>query len=82
MRRPAKVIADVRADLADASVLSVEDFGTSPMVMPELFRSDLELGWNHALRVTHAKSTKTAAKKPVTAVAVAAAPAKKPPSLK
>ncbi len=33
-KRPAKVIADVRADLADAAALAVTDYADGPMVMP------------------------------------------------
>ncbi|HVZ78577.1 MAG TPA: serine hydrolase [Gemmatimonadaceae bacterium] len=49
-RRPARVIADVRADLADASALAVEDYGDGPMAMPESFRADREVDWNRPLR--------------------------------
>ena len=48
-RRPAKVIADVRADLADAAALSVED--TDQILnMPASFRADRADGWNKAVR--------------------------------
>jgi CubicO group peptidase (beta-lactamase class C family) len=43
-RRPAKVIADVRADLADAAVLSVVD--DNILRMPASFRADKAVGWN------------------------------------
>ncbi|MFI5227686.1 MAG: serine hydrolase domain-containing protein [Gemmatimonadales bacterium] len=49
-RRPAKVIADVRADLADAAVLAVTDFGDGPMMMPAKFRADKAAGWNTPVR--------------------------------
>ena len=45
-RRPAKVIADVRADLADAASLAIMDYDDGPMDMPELFRADRAAGWN------------------------------------
>lgn len=45
-RRPAKVIADVRADLADAAALAVTDYGDGPMVMPAKFRADRAVDWN------------------------------------
>ena len=45
-RRPAKVIADVRADLSDAAALAVTDYGDGPMVMPAKFRADKAAGWN------------------------------------
>jgi CubicO group peptidase (beta-lactamase class C family) len=68
-RRPAKVIADVRADLADAAALAVTDYGDGPMVMPAKFRADKAAGWNTPVRKprrhvvkkssrsTHAKSS-------------------------
>lgn len=46
-RRPAKVIADVRADVADAASLAVMDFGSVPS-MPLAFRADRAEGWNAA----------------------------------
>ena len=45
-RRPAKVIADIRADIADAAALSVRDFGSGLMSMPSSFRADRAVGWN------------------------------------
>ncbi len=49
VRRPAKVIADVRADLSDAAALAVMDAG--PMLaMPRSFRADLADGWNRPER--------------------------------
>lgn len=45
-RRPAKVIADVRADLADAAALAVTDYGDGLMDMPRAFRADRAEGWN------------------------------------
>ena len=48
-RRPAKVIADVRADLADAAALSVED-DDQILTMPSSFRADREAGWNRPVR--------------------------------
>jgi CubicO group peptidase (beta-lactamase class C family) len=47
-RRPARVIADVRADLADAAALAVVDDGI--LRMPASFRSDKAAGWNTAVR--------------------------------
>jgi serine-type D-Ala-D-Ala carboxypeptidase len=43
--RPAKVIADVRADLSDAAVLSVTD-GPELASRTAKFRADREAGWN------------------------------------
>ncbi|HEU5175463.1 MAG TPA: serine hydrolase [Gemmatimonadaceae bacterium] len=48
-RRPAKVIADVRADVADAATLAVMDFGAVPS-MPSAFRADRAVGWNTPAR--------------------------------
>ncbi|HEY0996832.1 MAG TPA: serine hydrolase [Gemmatimonadaceae bacterium] len=45
-RRPAKVIADVRADLADAAALAVTDYGDGLLDMPRAFRADRAEGWN------------------------------------
>ena len=48
--RPAKVIADVRADLSDAAVLAVTDYADGPMVMPRKFRADKAVDWNRPVR--------------------------------
>lgn len=48
-RRPAKVISDVRADLADAAALAVVDVDEVP-AMPASFRADRADGWNPAVR--------------------------------
>ena len=47
-RRPARVIADVRADLADAAALSVID--DNILKMPTSFRADKAVGWNRTTR--------------------------------
>ena len=49
-KRPAKVIADVRADLADAAALAVTDYADGPMVMPAKFRADKAVDWNRPAR--------------------------------
>jgi len=49
-RRPAKVIADVRADLADAAALAVTDYADGPMAMPAKFRADKAVDWNRPVR--------------------------------
>jgi serine-type D-Ala-D-Ala carboxypeptidase len=49
-RRPAKVIADVRADLADAAALAVTDYADGPMAMPAKFRADRAVDWNRPTR--------------------------------
>ena len=70
-RRPAKVIADIRADIADAAALAVRDFGDGLLAMPRSFRADRAVGWNRpvprrsrsttARNVTTKKSTRVAA---------------------
>ena len=45
-RRPAKVIADVRADLADAAAAAVMDDPRGVIAMPASFRADRADGWN------------------------------------
>jgi serine-type D-Ala-D-Ala carboxypeptidase len=62
VRRPAKVIADVRADLADASALSVTDASLAIPDMPASFRADLEVDWNRAVRVARSVHRKVIAK--------------------
>jgi CubicO group peptidase (beta-lactamase class C family) len=49
-QRPAKVISDVRADLADAAELSVLDAPTGVRDMPAGFRADAAAGWNRPVR--------------------------------
>jgi len=66
-RRPAKVISDVRADLADAAVASVVDNPDNVIAMPRTFRADKAAGWNRPVRVarrsrSHPKAS--ASKKP------------------
>jgi CubicO group peptidase (beta-lactamase class C family) len=45
-RQPAKVIADVRADLTDAAAIAVTDDPSQTIAMPASFRSDAAKGWN------------------------------------
>ncbi len=47
-RRPSRVIADVRADLADAAVLAVMD--DNILKAPSSFRADKAVGWNRSTR--------------------------------
>jgi len=60
-KRPAKVIADVRADLADAAALAVTDYGDGMLAMPASFRADKAVDWNrperHARRHVVKKKT-------------------------
>lgn len=60
-RRPAKVIADVRADLADAAALSVEDTDRI-LAMPASFRADRADGWNKAVRTRRTARAKSSSK--------------------
>jgi CubicO group peptidase (beta-lactamase class C family) len=57
-RRPAKVISDVRADLADAAALAVTDSPDGLLSMPGAFRADRAVGWNKPEHVSRAKRTK------------------------
>ena len=67
-KRPAKVIADVRADLADAAALAVTDYADGPMVMPASFRADKAVDWNRPVRKARkARSHKTTSSKSVRA---------------
>ena len=50
-KRPSKVIADVRADLADAAALAVTDANLAVADMPVSFRADRAEGWNRAVRI-------------------------------
>ena len=52
-RRPAKVIADVRADLADAAELAVLDDPRGVRDMPASFRADDETDWNRTPERAH-----------------------------
>jgi CubicO group peptidase (beta-lactamase class C family) len=56
-RRPAKVISDVRADVADAAALAVMDFG-DVLAMPRAFRSDRAIGWNKSRIMPKKRSLK------------------------
>lgn len=87
-RQPAKVIADVRADLTDAAAIAVTDDPSQTIAMPASFRSDAAKGWNrrdrhagrnlHHSRSTSAKSKASARKKSKhTVVASAKTTAKK-----
>ena len=51
-RRPATVIGDVRADIADAAVLAVMDEPGGVRAMPAAFRADRAIGWNPRARRT------------------------------
>src|SRR5207244_3693733 len=67
-KRPAKVIADVRADLADAAALAVTDYADGPMVMPATFRADKAVDWQKPVRRPR-KHTSSKKKTPAKAAA-------------
>jgi CubicO group peptidase (beta-lactamase class C family) len=55
-RRPAKVISDVRMDLADAAALAITDVAGGPIAMPRSFRADRAVGWNKPERAARGRS--------------------------
>ncbi len=57
-RRPSKVIADIRADVADVAALSIRDFGPGMPSMPSAFRADRAAGWNRPIRSRRARATR------------------------
>jgi len=57
-RRPAKVISDVRADLADAAALAVTDSDEGILSMPASFRADRAVGWNRPV-ATRSRSARS-----------------------
>ena len=62
-RRPAKVISDVRADLADAAAAAVIDNPENVISMPSTFRADKAVGWNRPVRSVHRKARLAKARK-------------------
>ena len=58
-RRPAKVISDVRADLADAAELAVTDSRDGILSMPQSFRADRAVGWNRLMHVARSRSARS-----------------------
>ncbi len=80
-RRPATVISDVRADLADAAVLAVIDGPEGVLAMPTAFRSDRAVGWNRAApspRRSVRRPTSSRSRAASSARSAKKAPAKKP----
>jgi CubicO group peptidase (beta-lactamase class C family) len=80
-RRPATVISDVRADLADAAVLAVIDGPEGVRAMPASFRSDKAVGWNRAApsaRRSVRRPTSSRSRSASSARSAKKAPAKKP----
>jgi CubicO group peptidase (beta-lactamase class C family) len=76
-RRPSKVIADVRNDLADAAVLAVMDDPGGVLAMPASFRADLAQDWNRPLRTRRASSAAARRKAAARRAAAKRAAAKK-----
>ena len=62
-RRPAKVISDVRHDLADAAALAVIDGPGELIAMPALFRADRAEGWNRPTVTARSKRGKASARR-------------------
>ncbi len=62
-RRPAKVISDVRADLADAAAFAVVDMPSYYMATPVSFRADAAAGWNEPTPVRRAAKVRSARSK-------------------
>ena len=59
-RQPAKVISDVRADLADAAALAVTDGPDGVLAWPASFRADRAVGWNRPARVLRSRHSRGA----------------------
>jgi len=76
-RRPAKVISDVRADLADAAVLAVTDARGGLLSMPRSFRADRAVGWNRPERTAKPVRMTKAAKAALTRSRARSAKARK-----
>jgi CubicO group peptidase (beta-lactamase class C family) len=78
VRRPSKVIADIRNDVCDIAALSVRDFGSQTLAMPASFRADRASGWNRPVRTRRYTAKKPSSTKKATAAKPAApAPATK-----
>ena len=71
-RRPAKVISDVRADLADAAAAAVIDNPDDVVSMPTRFRADKAVGWNRPARVAGSRSRSAKSRKPTSSKAISA----------
>ena len=59
-RQPAKVISDVRADLADAAALAVTDGPDGVLAWPASFRADRAVGWNRPERAVRSRRSRGA----------------------
>ena len=94
VRRPSKVIADIRNDVCDIAALAVRDFGDGPLAMPASFRADRAAGWNRPVRTRKvrpkaststkapATTTKAATTKAAATTSKAASPVKTPVAAK
>jgi CubicO group peptidase (beta-lactamase class C family) len=58
-KRPATVIEDIRADLADAAALAVTDDPDGMLAMPDAFRADMAVGWNKPVRRARSRTHPT-----------------------
>ena len=59
-RQPAKVISDVRSDLADAAALAVIDGPDGVLAWPASFRADRAVGWNRPERPVRSRRSRGA----------------------
>jgi CubicO group peptidase (beta-lactamase class C family) len=75
--RPAKVIADIHADVADAAALSVRNSRGELVAMPASFRADKRSGWNRPVRSRSSRSRKASSRKTTTKKPAAKPAAKK-----
>ena len=75
-RRPAKVISDVRADLADAAAAAVVDNPENVISMPTRFRADRAVGWNRPARVARSRSRSAKSRKPTSSKSISSKPSK------
>lgn len=76
-RRPAKVISDVRADLADAAAFAVVDMPGRYMATPVTFRADRAAGWNEPTPVRSTAKARSARSRAAAKARAAKAAAKK-----
>jgi CubicO group peptidase (beta-lactamase class C family) len=82
VRRPSRVIADVRNDVADAAVLAVIDAPDGVPAMPSAFRFESARDWNRPLRSARGRRSARRASSASKAAAAAKATAKVPPAKK
>ena len=81
-KRPARVISDVRADLADAAAFAVVDMPSFYMTTPVSYRADAAAGWNEPTpvrRATRVRSARSKAAEKARAAAKKKATVKKAP---